>query len=310
MNWLILVLVATFLEAIRIFIDNYLSDVFFKDRLAVSQKVFTSITELFFALIILIICGFNFGQTELSVFFIIILSGAIGAIAAIPYYRALEIEESTNIGIFIQLAPILYIIFGYFFLGESFSLNQLLAIFIILLAPALIVATTRKRSRKIKIRAVCYAFLYVFIAVIGNLVFVKANGFPSNELSFMEQIAFLYIGLGSTNLILVSMMPKWRKRFFSVAKKHKAKLLVPLFFNHVISLVKSICYRAGLIAAPVVAVASAASDSIAPIIIFFMGIVFTLIWPKFGREKLQKKTVLVHFIATVLVVIGIVILRI
>jgi hypothetical protein len=40
-----------------------------------------------------------------------------------------------------------------------------------------------------------------------------------------------------------------------------------------------------------------------------MGLLLTLIWPKFGREKLQKKVILVHFIATILVVIGIVLMQ-
>jgi hypothetical protein len=55
--------------------------------------------------------------------------------------------------------------------------------------------------------------------------------------------------------------------------------------------------------------ASAASDSVTPVVIFFMGIVLTLIWPKFGREKLNRKNVLVHLVATMLVVIGIVLLQ-
>lgn len=309
MSWLVLVIVSTVLDAIRIFIDNYLSDVFFKDRLAVSQKCFSAFTDIIIATTILLINGFSFGQTELHVFLLIILAGAISSFSAIPYYRALEIEESTNLGIFIQLAPILYLVLGFFFLGESFSLNQLLAIFIILLAPALIIFTTKKRSRKIKIRAVFYAFLYVFFAVIGNLIFVKIDSLSSNHLNFFTEIAFLFLGMGLMNFVLIAFKPNWRKRFMSITKKHKLKLLAPLALNALISFVKSAMYRAGLILAPAVALASAASDSTEPIIIFFLGIVLTIIWPKFGREKLSRKTVLVHLIATILVVIGIVLIQ-
>ena len=61
--------------------------------------------------------------------------------------------------------------------------------------------------------------------------------------------------------------------------------------------------------APSVALASAASDSTTPIMIFFMGIVLTILWPNFGREKLNRKSVLVHLIATVLVVAGIILIQ-
>ena len=113
------------------------------------------------AVVLLAIGGFQFGQTDWSVFVLIFLAGAIYTIGSIPYYRALEIEESTNLGIFIQLAPVMYLILGWVFLGESISLMQLFSILVILLAPLLIVLTTRRRSRKVKLRAILYAFVYV-----------------------------------------------------------------------------------------------------------------------------------------------------
>ena len=92
-------------------------------------------------------------------------------------------------------------------------------------------------------------------------------------------------------------------------KSIKNKVLVPLAASFSVGVIKSFAYRAALIAAPALALASAASDSIEPIVIFFMGLLLTLIWPKFGREKLQKKVILVHLVATILVVIGIVLMQ-
>lgn len=309
MNWLIFVLIAAILDAIRIFIDNYLSDVFFKDRLAVSQKMFSAYMELIVAVIFLAFNGFNLNQTELPVLLLFMLSGIIATLGAIPYYKALEIEESTNLGILIQLAPIFYLILGCIFLGETVSIKQIVAIFIILLAPILIVATSHKKSRKVKTRAIIYSLFYVLLAVIGNLIFVNTNNLPTNHLNFIDQIAFYYIGMAFINFILVYSQPKWKNRFRSVAKKNGIKLIGPMILNHMINVGKSIVYRIGLITAPIVALASAASDSVLPIIIFFMGIVLTLIWPKFGREKLTKKTVLVHLVATIIVVCGIILMQ-
>ena len=86
-------------------------------------------------------------------------------------------------------------------------------------------------------------------------------------------------------------------------------MLRPLSINCLVRVVQQFAYRGALIAAPTVAIASVASDSAEPIVIFFMGLLLTLIWPKFGREKLQRKTVLVHLIATILVVVGIILLQ-
>lgn len=307
MSWLILVIIATVLDAIRIFMDNFISDVYFKGRESVSQKLFYGYFWVITSIIILVVSGFDPGNTTFSVIFYIFFSGFLGSFSSIPYYKALEIEDSTNLAIFVQLAPILYLVLGWIFLGETFSPIQLVAFFVILIAPILIVLTTRKRSRKVKLRAVFYAFLYVLVATIANIIFVKAH---SDSLNFASEIGLLFMGSGVASLIMVYGRPKWRKRFRAVLKKNKGKLLSVLFVDAIVSEFKTFTYRAALIAAPAVALASVASDSVEPIVIFFMGILLTLIWPKFGREKLDRKTIMVHLASTILVVIGIVLLQI
>lgn len=306
MNWLILVLITVIFDATRIFIDNYISDCYFKGRMAVSQKLFYGYAFIFLALVLMIAFGVDFSNpTPLLLFF---LSGLMNSVAGIPYYRALELDDSTNLGIFIQLAPIIYLILGWIFLGETFSVLQLVAFAIILSGPLLIVLTTRKRSRKIKIKAVFFAFLYVLIAVSANVLFVKENNLAEN-LSFFTEMAFVFLGKGIGNLIIMYSIPKWRRRFISVAKSSRKKVFRPLISSYLFGITKDFTYRAALFLAPSVALASAASDSTTPIVIFFMGIVLTILWPKFGREKLNKKSVLVHLIATILVVVGIVLIQ-
>lgn len=306
MNWLILVAITIFLDSIRIYIDNYTSDVFFKGHSAVSQKLFYGYAWIILSLIILIATSFNPISADQPTIWIVILSGALTGFAGIPYYKALEIDDSTNLGIFFQLAPILYLLLGWLFFGETISITQLLALFIILAAPILIITAARKKSRKVRLQAVFYTFVYVLISVIANLIFVETG--PA-DFNFIHKISLMFLGSGITSLFIIYTKPAWRNRFKTVFKKHKKKLLLPLILNAIFSAVKSTTYRAALMLAPAVAVASAASDSAEPIVIFFMGLVLTLIWPKFGREKLNKKSVLVHLGATVLVVIGVILLQ-
>ena len=309
MSWLVLVAIAVIFDVFRIFTDNYISDVYYKGREVAAQKMFSAFGKTIVSLIVLIIAGFSFTQFEPSTIGLLLLSGVLLSLAEIPYYIALGIEDSTNLGIFIQLTPILYLVLGWFFLGETVSPTQLIAIVIILIAPILIVATSRKRSRKVKLHAIFLAFLYVFIAVIGNLIFVNVN---ANNLDFhllIEEVAIVILGTGLTDLVTMLCLPKWRLRYFHVRRKSKNRVLIPLAASMIVGFIKSFAYRAALVTAPAVALASAASDSVEPIVIFFMGIVLTLIWPNFGREKLNRKVVLVHLIATILVVIGIVLMQ-
>ncbi|MBQ3353197.1 EamA family transporter [Candidatus Saccharibacteria bacterium] len=306
MNWILLVIIAVLFDVFRIFIDNYVSDVYFKKRSAVSQKMFYGFADAITGIGALSILIPSLGITNYSTAGFLLLSGVFSAVAGIPYLKALEIDDSTNLGIFIQLAPVLYLIIGWCFLGEAFSPMQLIAFFFILAAPLLIVITSRKRSRQTKLKAVIYAFIYVCISVIGNLIFVKANAGSAN---FVESLAFFLLGKGVSNIIIIWAKPKWHQRFKDVIKTSKGKALRPMVSNFLISLIKDFSYRGALVFAPTVALASAASDSAEPIVIFFMGLLLTLIWPKFGREKLNRRSILIHLAATVLVVIGVVLLQ-
>lgn len=306
MNWLILVVIATCVDSFRIFVDNYTSDNFFKGKGAVSLKIFYGFSFIILGAIVLLASGFNFASFDTAIALNFFFSGILAAIAGIPYIKALEVDNSTNYGIFMQLAPILYLILGWIFLGEQFTPLQLVAFIVVLSAPALIIFSTGKRSRKFKIEAMIYAFLAVLISVIGNFLFVKTS---SPEFNYMQEIGIVLLGKGVGNIVFVGSNKKWRKRFAFVYKRSHGRMLVPLFFNSITGFVKEIAYRGALVAAPAVAMASVASDASEPIVIFFMGIVLTLIWPKFGREKLDKKSILVHLSATVLVVIGIVLMQ-
>lgn len=306
MNWILVLAIAVLSDALRIFIDNYVSDVYFKESGAVAQKIISGLTYPVAGLITLIVCGFNFADvTPLTIGFLV-LSGILSSLAGIPYFKALEIDDSTNIGIFFQFSPILYLIFGWIIGSEPFNTIQLVASFIILAAPIIVVATARKRSRKIRFRAALLAFLAIIFYVASGELFIQVD---TTNLNLFASIGIVLIAKGLSDLIIIGGRRKYRHRLAKVIKSSRHKVLLPMSAGVIMRVIQEFSYRIGLVLAPTVAIASAASDSIEPIAIFFMGLVLTLIWPKFGREKLQKKIVLVHLIATILVVIGIVLMQ-
>ncbi len=306
MNWIIIIAIAVISDALRIFIDNYVSDVYFKEKGAVAQKIISGLAYPAAGIIALTICGFNFTDVTLPTISLLILSGILGSIAGIPYFRALEIDDSTNIGIFFQFAPILYLIFGWALGDEPFNFTQLIASFIIIAAPILVVATARKRSRKIRFHAAILAFIAIVFYVISGELFIQTG---AANLDLFASIGIVLIAKGLTDLIVIGGVRKYRHRLATVIKSSRRKVLFPMGAGVIMRVIQEFSYRVGLVLAPTVAIASAASDSVEPIVIFFLGLVLTLIWPKFGREKLQKKVVFVHLIATILVAVGIAIMQ-
>ncbi len=305
--WMLLIAIDVLADSTRIFIDNYVADYYFKGKESVAQKLFYGYAFIVISLIAAVVYGIRLDSIPIASTALVFAGGIISSLGGIPYYRALEIENSTSLGIFLQLSPVLYLIAGWFLLGESFSPMQLVAFSIIIAAPILIVSTARKKSRHLEIKAVLCSILNVLAYVASSLIFVKE---VSGGLDIISAIIIIIMGKGIGNVAIVYCRPKWRKRYYYVLNKSKRKVIRPMLINSILGVVADFTYRAALATAPAVALASAISDSSEPIVIFFMGIVLTLIWPKFGREKLDKKTVLVHLIATVLVVIGVVILQI
>ena len=308
MNWILLIVTDVLADSTRIFIDNYVSDFYFKGKEAVAQKLFYGYAYIIIALIAtLIVGGINLENSTILSATLVFSAGVISSLGGIPYYRALEIENSTSLGIFLQLAPVLYLIAGWFLLNQSFSPLQLVAFGLVISAPILIVTTARKKSRHLKLKAVLCTLVYVLAYVASSLIFVKET---ADGLGIISAIILILLGKGVGNLAIIYCRPKWRKRYYYVVQQSKRKVIRPMFINAILGVVADITYRSALATAPAVALASAISDSSEPIVIFFMGIVLTLIWPKFGREKLDKKTVLVHLIATVLVVTGVILMQI
>lgn len=307
MSWLAILAIAVISDALRIFIDNYISDVYFKEKGAVSQKIVSGIVTPILGIIILIVTGFSFTEMPPIALALLLMSGVLSSVAGIPYYKALEIDDSTNIGIFFQFSPILYLIIGWIIGDEQFSIIQLLACFIILAAPLLVVITAKKRSRKVRIKAALLAFISIIFYVASGETFIQGN---VDGINIFSEIGLVLITKGLSDLLIIGSRRKLRRRLAKVVKSSRRKVLFPINISIVMRVIQEFSYRIGLIIAPSVAIASAASDAVEPAVIFFMGLLLTILWPKFGREKLQKKTVFVHFIATVLVIIGIVILRI
>ena len=310
MNWLALIAIYVLGDSTSVYIDNYVSDYYFKGNKSVAQKCFYIIPHIVTALVLIgisIATGALF-ETPFNSLLLLFVSGFMVSLAGIPYFRALELDDSTNLGIFFQISPVLYLILGWLFFGETISGTQLLAFFIISLAPLVVIFSTKRRnSQRVKLRAAVYTSTYVLIAVLANLIFVQQSS--AANIDFVTELGFVILGKGLGNLIIVACRPKWRKRFKNVMRTSNKKVLRPLICNYTIVLIKDYAKYMGFILAPSAAIASAVGDSAEPIIIFLMGIIMTAVWPKFGREDLKLRPIMVHLLATILIVIGIVILR-
>ena len=91
-------------------------------------------------------------------------------------------------------------------------------------------------------------------------------------------------------------------------RRKKKQFLAATLSGTLISLAGEFAYRQSLILG-VTALASVVANASQLVITFILGIVLSLIWPKFGREKLKRHVIVAHLIAVVLCVVGVIILQ-
>ncbi|MFV0485261.1 MAG: hypothetical protein ACK5MU_03510 [Candidatus Saccharimonadales bacterium] len=302
MLWLILAILVALAWAFGAFIDNYNTDVNFKGRLPQGQKVFGAIAYTITAIVIAIF--WPIVPFEITPILLLILSGVLSSIASIPYYNALKSENTTGATIFVQLAPVMYLIAGWAFLGQEIQPLEILAFLVVLAAPIIVIASTGKRQKRLEFWAAGLLMIYLLFSVGSNVLFLEVMG----ENDFVTAFFWFMVGKALTDIVLVSAFKKWRARFFSVLKARKGKFMTALVVNQGIYTFAEVAYRIALTLGPV-AIVSVVANASMMIITFVLGIILTLIWPNFGREKLTKRKILAHLVATVLAVIGIVMLQ-
>ena len=305
MLWLLICVITALLYAISSFIDNYLTDEYFKGRTPQALKIIDGPFCLVVAICIMTYHGV-FDVPPVAILFCTI-SGVLTAVADIPYYLGLRGQESTGMTILFQLSPIFYLIADYLIFGETIDTTSIIGFIFIIAAPFVIYLAERKyarRGNKLKIVAAMWIIFSVIIYAFSDLLFT--HGEDGND--FMSLFFFFLIGEGVASGLISLAQRGWHKRFANVSKRAGLKFHAVYIINLIICTLTDFLYRYALVIGTA-AIVSVTTNSAQLILTFVLGIILTRLWPKFGREKLNKHIIRAHLIATILAVIGIVILQ-
>lgn len=302
MLWLILCILAALTWSFSAFIDNYQTDVIFKGKTPQAMKVVNGPVYIVISIIVAIILKIQF--PDITQIGLLMLSGALSSIGALVYYQALENEEATDAAIFYQLQPVLLLIIDFFIFHENITFQQVLGFIIILLAPIIVILSRKRlKSRHIAMRAGALLVVYVLFATISAEISTRS----SVGVDYKAIFVFYLFGRGLTDCLL-GLIPKYRKRHKYIIKRQPKAYVGTVIINQYLCAFADFTYRYGLILG-LTAVASAITNAAELVITFTLGIILSLIWPNFGREKLQKRLIIAHVIAVILCVVGIFIIQ-
>lgn len=302
--WILYILIATVVGTLVGFIDNYVADVLFDDKHPQAEKMVAGPAYAVFGVVILAI----FRPSFESIWPVLLLagSGMVSSISSIFYFAGISKEETTTAKIFAQLIPVFALVLGWVFLGQKIDARQMLAFAIIMLAPIIVIASKDKRSKKTGGKAAIFFIIEAILVAVSSILFVQANNI--SDFNFLISMAIMMIGKGCLDMIIMGADRKWRRHFYNEVEKRKGKVIFVVLGNTVIWVFADTLYRFATVQADALALADVSYRAISLVMTFFLGVVLSLLWPNFGREKLTKRAVLAHLVATAVALIGIVLI--
>ncbi len=302
MLWIILCVATAIIYSISTFFDNYVIDVFYKSKTPQAVKTVNGRIYLIFAAILLPLFAKDIGSINNAI--LATFAGFIMSLAGIPYILGFKNEESTGAAVYFQMQPLIMLIADIAFLGKDFSPMQGLGFIVTLCAPLVIIFSNRRKSaREHSLFSAGMFLTHVTLASVSGAIFASIG----NRASAFSVFAFWILGRGISDF-LMSFTPSWRKRFKYVRRRYGLKMLVPHIFNVTICVVADFLFRFAF-TITATSLASVVTNALELIFTFVLGIILTLIIPKFGREELTKRKIIAHAIAVAFAIAGIIILK-
>jgi len=296
MSWLPFAIAAPLLYGVTNFFDKYLIEKRVRDPMlltVVGGWVGAAFGFGFWA-----VHGFPGMPVQSAI--ILIASGCLFQWALIPYYKALQHEDTSRITPLFQVIPVLALILAAIFLQERLHGNQVLG-FVIVLAGGLALSVQRLERGLFRFRRSFW--LMMLASLLYTLPFVF---FKSVEQPFWNALAFEFFGLGLGSTLLLA-LPSIRTRVRAGLPAIPKNTWWPIMTNEVIYIAAKMCtfYASTLAALSLVTVMGA----LQPLFVLLIGLGLTLFFPHIVKEDIRKNTLILKAAATVIVLVGVFIMQ-
>lgn len=293
MLWAILAVAAAFVWSIGNVLDK-----FAVTKLARNPAVplmFLGVISLFASLLIYAFKGFS----GLSPFHIL-LAIAVG-MALIPaillYFKALQIDEVSRIIPILYVSPLFILIMAAFFLGEVFTYEKYLGIFLLVAGAVLVSVKNLKKFRFGE------GFKLILASTLIGSVMSVITKYLLNFADFWTILSYGRIGM------FLAVIPFFFINFKDLAytlKKHGAKAAA------VISAGDSLGMFGGFLMAAAFQLGfvtlATAVGSVQPFFVLLFTVALSRLCPKIIKEEVDKRTVFMKLIAILLMFIGVILI--
>lgn len=296
--WLLFSLIAPLFWAVSGYIDKY----------SIENKTLSTPDYLFFScfssLVFIPLLLIFFGAPEVSVFALLaVLSGCVLVLSFVFYAEALKVAETSYILMLSPTISVFTLIGGAVFLGQFPTLNDLGAALIVLIGAFLLVYQKIDGRHGIK-RGTKWMMISLFI---WSGMFLM-NDWTLNYIdygSFMVWESFGVCLFGASLFII----PAIRSQVLLGIKSAPKAKYGWFLFNNVFDLLGQLSIKMAIMIAPIVGLVTVVTQ-IQTVYAVVIGIILTLLLPKYFKEDLSKKEIAKKLLASTVMIIGVALLAV
>ena len=298
----ILAIFASFLWGITNHIDKFMITGIeeSKNSIKILLVFSTFIAGIVLTPIWLILSHFTISISFVSLISVLVAS-LIYIIATVFYFKAIEKNDASIVVVMFQMIPVFSYILALILFKENLTIRQIIGSIIIVLSAVIISFDFNEKNNRKKFKALllmilsslCYS-IYFILFDIG----IRNSSYYS--CAFWYQIGFLIMG------IVLLFIKSFRVPFVNAIKKNGRRYLILNTTNEVINLIANLLVNYANLIIPIalVNVLNGFQGAFA----FILGVIGTLLLPKYIKEDLSKKVVIQKIVCIILGIIGLVVL--
>ena len=231
----------------------------------------------------------------------ILIASVIYIIATLLYFKAIEENDASIVVVMFQMIPVFSYILALILFKENLTLHQIIGSIIIMLSAIIISFDFNEKNNKKKFKALILMTLSsLFYAIYFILFDVAIRHSSYTSCAFWYQIGFLIMG------IILICLKSFRVPFVNAIKRNGKKYLALNTSNEIINLIANLLVNFANLTIPI-ALANVL-NGFQGTFVFILGILGTIIFPKYIKEDLSINVIIQKSVCIVLSIIGLIIL--
>jgi uncharacterized membrane protein len=232
-------------------------------------------------------------------FLTLLFVGFLGAMAFYFYLKAMETEEASIVIPLFQFDPIFGYVLGYFLIGESLNMTQILFSLLILLGILVLsIEIDIENKFTLKKKALSMVMISSFLFALSGVLFKKLALVDS----FWVSVFWQYAGLTLFGLFVLVFFKKFRGDFVAMVTAPNLKVLSLISFGELLYILGGLANNFALLIAPVALVF--VINSYQALFVFIGAVFLTIFFPSFASEKISMKHFFHKLISIVIILIG------